>query len=418
MTEQRNIIVLGASGAGLQAAHYILKHILPALKAKNDAKYHVYIIAPSSTWYYRNASPRVAASTDRMSTEKVLFNLHDAFKQYSNEDFSFVEATATGLDTSAQKVSYRSKNGKEEQTLPYHALIVATGSNTYFTAFSMSGDAQDTLDSIASTNEKVASAKKIVIAGGGATAVEFAGEVAEHRNGKPRWFSKVVPKVEVTLVTSDVRLLPTLRPAISETAERKLNDLGVKVIYNKRVTESTSKEDGRTVVALQNGDKLDADLYVPAYGIQPNSSWLPKELLDDKGYLITSSTLRVDAAGPRVYALGDIGSYSHNTYFDILNGLPVLATNLKRDLLSFDPARPDEKPKGKDRELKPDTRETMVVPIGSGGGVGAIMGWRLPNFVVWLLKGRDYMVGMSGFSTANGDGVKKEVKWTAEEAAI
>jgi NADH dehydrogenase FAD-containing subunit len=418
MSEQRNIIVLGASAAGLQATHYILKHILPALKAKNDAKYHVYAISPSSYWYFRFASPRVAASTERMSTEQVMFDLHDAFKQYSQDDFTFVEASATGLDTSARKVLYRSKKGTEDQALPYHALIVATGSNTYFPAFSMSADAQDTLDSIASTNEKVASAKKIVIVGGGPTAVEFAGEVAEQRNGKPGWFSKVEPKVEIALITSDQKLLPGLRPAIAEKAERKLNALGVEIIYNMRVTESSSTKDGRTAVTLKNGDKLDADLYVPAYGVQPNSSWLPKDLLNDKGYLTTDSTLRVDAAGPRVYGFGDIGSYSRNNAFDIMNGLPVLAVNLKRDLLAYDPAHPDEKPKGKDREFKLDTRESMAVPIGSGGGVGAIMGWKLPSFIVWLLKGRDYMLGMSGLPTVNGDRVKKEIQWTAEEAAI
>ncbi|KAI4653821.1 hypothetical protein J4E93_001588 [Alternaria ventricosa] len=80
MSEQRNIVIVGASGAGIQATHYILKHILPALKAKNDAKYHVYNISPSSQWYFRVASPRVAASTERMSTDKVLFDLHEGFK--------------------------------------------------------------------------------------------------------------------------------------------------------------------------------------------------------------------------------------------------------------------------------------------------------------------------------------------------
>ena len=418
MSEERNIVVLGASAAGLQATHYILKHILPALKAKKDATYHVYNISPSSHWYFRIASPRVATSTGLMSTERVMFDLHEGFKQYSQEDFTFIEASATGLETSTRRVLYRSKNGVEDQALTYHALVVATGSSTYFPAFSMSGDAQDTLDSIASTNEKVASAKKIVIVGGGPTAVEFAGEVAEHRNGKPGVFSKVKPQVEITLITADRQLLPGLRSAIAEDAERKLNALGVKVVYNTRATDSSLNKDGQTVVTLENGNKIEADLYVPAYGVQPNSSWLPKELLNDKGYLVTNeSTLRVDAAGPRVYGFGDVASYSRNNAWDILTGLPVVAVNLKRDLLSYNSTNPDGKPKGKDREFKQDTKESMVVPIGTGGGVGAVMGWKMPSFMVWLLKGRDFMLGMSGLPTLNGDRVK-EIQWTAEEAAI
>ncbi|KAI4929649.1 uncharacterized protein J4E92_005314 [Alternaria infectoria] len=419
MSEQRNIVIVGASGAGIQATHYILKHILPALKAKNDAKYHVYNISPSSQWYFRVASPRVAASTERMSTDKVLFDLHEGFKQYSKDDFTFIEASATGLEPSSRRLLFRSNKGQEDESLTYHALVVATGSKTYFQAFSMSADAQSTLNAISSANEQIASAKKIVIVGGGATGVEFAGEVAEHRNGKPGWFSKVQPKVDVTLITSDKQLLPGLRPAIAKIAEQKLKALGVEVIYNTRVVDSTQTKDGRTALTLKNGGKLEADLYVPAYGVQPNSSWLPDQLLNEKGYLVTNdSTLRVDIAGPRVYGFGDIASYSRNNYWDINLALPTLVTNIKRDLLSYNPMLPEAKPKGKDRVYTANTTESMVVPIGSGGGVGAVFGWKVPSFFVWVLKGRDYMLGMSGLPTLNGDKVKKEVKWTKEEAAI
>ncbi|KAI4653822.1 hypothetical protein J4E93_001589 [Alternaria ventricosa] len=267
--------------------------------------------------------------------------------------------------------------------------------------------------------KQIASAKKIVIVGGGATGVEFAGEVAEHRNGKPGWFSKVQPKVDVTLITSDKQLLPGLRPAIAKVAEQKLKALGVEIVYNTRVVDSTQTKDGRTALTLKDGGKLEADLYVPAYGVQPNSSWLPDQLLNEKGYLVTNdSTLRVDIAGPRVYGFGDIASYSRNNYWDINLALPTLVTNIKRDLLSYNPMLPEAKPKGKDRVYTANTTESMVVPIGSGGGVGAVFGWKVPSFFVWILKGRDYMLGMSGLPTLNGDKVKKEVKWTKEEAAI
>ena len=141
-------------------------------------------------------------------------------------------------------------------------------------------------------------------------------------------------------------------------------------------------------------------------------------LLNERGYLATNaSTLRVDAAGPRVYGFGDVASYSRNNMWDIMGALPVLAVNLKRDLLSFNPANAGGKPKGIDREYKPDTKESMLVPIGSGGGVGAMMGWRMPSFFVGMLKGKDFMLGMSGVPTLNGSRIK-EVKWTAQEAAI
>ncbi|KAF2996019.1 hypothetical protein E8E13_002097 [Curvularia kusanoi] len=425
MTEQRNIVVLGASVAGLQSTHYIMKHILPALKQhKKEAKYHVYLINPSPNWWFRPASPRVAASTTRMASEKILFDVRPGLAQYSKDDITFLEATATAVDDAARSVTYRLAGpSHSEETLPYHALIVATGSSTHHPAFSMSGSTETTLSSISLTNSQALTAKSIVIVGGGPTAVEFAGEVAEHLNGKPGWFSTKTTKrkTNITLITSSSSLLPALRPALANTAASKLSSLGVDIIYNNRVV-STSRVPGteRTQIQLAKGDRLEADLYVPASGVSPNTSFLPPHLLDERKYLLTNpKTLRVDAANsPRVYAFGDVASYSRNCIPDIMFALPALAVNLKRDLLAYDAKRPGEKPKGRDREYVRDERATQLVPLGTMGGVGEAMGWKLPSWVVWVLKGRDYMLGMSGAATASGDVVKKEIKWSREEAVV
>jgi NADH dehydrogenase FAD-containing subunit len=399
MTEQRNIVILGASAAGLQSSHYLMKHILPSLKQhKKEAKYHVYLINPSTTWWFRPASPRAAASTTRLSAEKLVLDIRPGLAQYSKDDITFIEGTATSLDDAARQVTFVRAGSAKEEALPYHALIVATGSSTYHNAFSMNGDAQTTLDSIKLTNEKVRTAKDIVIVGGGPTAVEFAGEVAEFRNGKPGWFSSVSKKTNITLITSASQLLPVLSPSLAKAAETKLAAMGVEVRYNTRVVD-TSASGERTKIHLAKGESLEADLYVPAHGVSPNTSFVPGHLLDEKKYLRTNpKTLRVDDAGPRVYALGDVGSYSRN------------------DLLAYDTAQPDAKPKGKDREYLRDERAVQLVPLGTSGGVGAIMGWKVPSFAVWLIKGRDYMLGME--NNTSGEAVKKEIVWTKEEAVV
>lgn len=354
-----------------------------------------------------------------MAAEKIVFDIKSGFKKHSSQDFTFIEATATGLNTSARTVSYRTSKATADEYLHYHALVIATGSRTYYQAFSQSAATQETLNAIKATNSKVQSAKDIIVVGGGPTAVEFAGEVAEHRNGKAGWFSNAEHNVKITLITATDRLLPQGRAALSKTAEKKLKALNVDVLYNTRVSDTSEDKRGRTIVTLANGKKLEADLFVPAYGVEPNSSWLPAELLDSKKYVLANdTTLRVDAAGPRVYSIGDIASYSPNNIWDILASLPVLAVNMKRDLLSYNAKLPHEKPKGKDRLRVKDGKGGMVVTIGSGGGVGEIMGWRVPSWFVAFMKGRDLMVGMSGLSTVNGGSVKKEVKWTAAEAAI
>jgi apoptosis-inducing factor 2 len=141
--------------------------------------------------------------------------------------------------------------------------------------------------------------------------------------------------------------------------------------------------------------------------LRRRSEYVPAHLKNKDGYVIQNeSTLRIDAAGPRVYALGDIGSYSTGGIFDIMQGLPVLETNLKRDLLA---AHRDSSaiPEGQDRMYTKNEKEMQIVPVGPSKGVGAIFGWRVPSIFVWLLKGRDYMIP-KGSECINGSRWKKE----------
>ncbi|KAF1961592.1 hypothetical protein CC80DRAFT_194526 [Byssothecium circinans] len=424
MTQHRNIVILGASFGGIQSAQYISKHLLPVLNAKHTTHYHLYIINPSADFFFRNASPRTAVSTTRLPTENILVPLSEIFAPLPKSDFTFIQASASGLDTAARTVSYRrtddGKNHAEEEKLEYHALIIATGTRTHHPAFSLLST-ETTKSAIEATNQAIATAKSIIVSGGGPTGVETAAEIGEHVNGKPGWFSTPTRKVPVTLITAADQLLPTLRPSIAKEAERKLKALGVDVVYNTRVENAVEGKDGRKTIVLElsNGENLQTDVYIPAHGVLPNSSYLPRALLTPTSYLSTNPlTLRVDVAGPRVYALGDISSASRNTLIELNEMMPVLFTNLKRDLFSFNPADPGKKAPGKDREYKKIEKEMLGVSVGSAGGVGAVFGWRIPSWVVWLLKSRDMMSGNGVKWTREGKNVAKEFLWKGEEVVV
>lgn len=51
---------------------------------------------------------------------------------------------------------------------------------------------------------------------------------------------------------------------------------------------------------------------------------------------------------------------------------------------------------GEDRKYVIDESETQLVPIGESKGVGAAMGWALPSWMVWAIKGRDYWLWTTG----------------------
>ncbi|KAI4252691.1 MAG: hypothetical protein L6R42_007868, partial [Xanthoria sp. 1 TBL-2021] len=249
-------------------------------------------------------------------------------------------------------------------------------------------------------------ASHIIIAGIGPAGIETAGELGEYLNGrKGGWFGSSSPKVSITVVTAGSKILPALRPTIAEKAEEYLAAVGVTVIKNARVKSVMP------IVTLDNGKTLEADLYIPATGTTPNTNSSHESLLAADGRITTNpTTLRVDEAGPRVYAIGDVANYSPPTIHHILEAVPVLCTNLKRDLLhvldGFGKGERRNNTAG-DRTFKADLRESQLVPIGKSKGVGAAIGWVLPSYAVWAIKGRDYWLWMLGLVWSGRHWVKE-----------
>lgn len=394
MHEVRNIVFLGASYAGLSSAHYFLKHVLRQLPTSDKVSYHAVIIDPSSKMYQRPASPLASVNDILAPSTSVFLDIQPALVQYGDA-VTFIQGKAISWDPESRQIRISKQDGTEAQLL-YHALVVATGSKSYSPLLSLQGsDFTEVQAAHRKFMQEIRTAKRIIILGGGPSGVELAGEVGEALNGTAGWWSSrpANPKAEVTLYTNSSKLLPVLRSSVAHRAETYLNRVGVDVHYNKKVTSWKTLENGQTRVVFHDGQEAIADVFVPAMGAEPMTNYAPKHLLDDKGHIKANGmTLRVEEAGARVYAIGDVASYSEKSIPDILAAVPVVATNLKRDLVAAHTdghARPTEA----DRVFKRGPAETQLVPIGRSRGVGALFGWQVPSWVVWLIKGRNYMIG-------------------------
>ena len=383
----KTILILGGSYAGISSAHYILKHVIPSLPDKED--YQVTLVSISSQLLCRSACPRALISDDLLPQDKLFVDITKQFKQYSTNSIHFANGKVISLDHNNRSVSIRLTD--ETQTvLPFYALIIATGASTPSPLHGLRHKDETSLrESWNSFREALPGAKHIVIAGGGPTAIETAGELGEYLNGRAGWFTSKLekPRVNITVVTSGAQILPTLRQSLAIKAEKFLAQLGVTVIKNNRVQAVEPPNAGleealisKASVTLADGKIIQADLYIPATGTKPNTDFVNDALLKDGRVETNMSTLRVDKAGPRIYAIGDVTSCARPGVHNILSAVPVVAANLKRDLLSA----------GEDRIYKEDISETQVVPIGQSKGVGAAMGYQLPSWLVWLIKGRDY----------------------------
>jgi NADH dehydrogenase FAD-containing subunit len=387
MAETRNIVILGASFSGLGTAHYICKHILPKLSAVENVKYVLYIVSPSTHFWWNISAPRAIVSTEQVRHEKHFIPVMDGFKQYSDLEDSivFIHGSATAMDLKSRTVTITRPND-ELENLDYYALVIATGVKSPTPLTTLHGDHTISTTALDNMNAKLATAKNVIVGGGGPVAVETAGEIGNHLN---------VREVNITLITGAEKLLPALSKSRAAKAEKLLGKLGVTVRYSTKISNSRDTEDGQTEITLDDGTVLHCDVYIPAFGVAPNTEFLPAQLKSTTAYVATTeSTLRVDAAGPRVYAAGDVAGVDRGGVLNMYNSLPVLGANIAHDL--FEDAKVSTFAERK-YVFKPS--ETQVVPVGPSGGVGAFSGFGLPGFIVSLVKGKDYLASnIPGFT--------------------
>lgn len=462
--EPFNIVILGASFAGLSAAHYFLDNIVKSLSTiAHPPKYRVVLISPSSHFYWNVGAPRALVSPSLIPHSRSFVSIEEGFKQHPFTDFTFNQGTVIAVDpsarnvtvilasptynprgsTSTRKTSHVSSASRTHtassrfstiQTVPYHALILATGSSAISPLLSLHGPHENTINALNTFHDKANQAKSILIVGGGPSGVESAGQLATHFKAGPKklkfrptqpkssegsaeskrlsggsWGSgkqsassqNANPKLKtITLLSGSDRLLPRLSPAVSKKAEKKLKRLGVHVVHNIRQLALSENPDGTVNCHMNNAMTITADVHIAATGVEPNTAYLPPELVNGDGYVVTDPTyLRVYGAGDRVYALGDCASYSKNCVLDVYDALPVLMHNLKNDLLAYE-LRSEAK-KGfegtiaalQDLRYEQNPTESQLIPITRRGGVGVIFDVKVPSPLVHWLKGRDYGVG-------------------------
>ena len=163
----KHIVILGGSYAGISTAHRILK------QAAKIGPLKITLVSPNTHFYWNMASPR-GVVPGQLADEKLFQPIAAGFSKYPARQFEFILAKAESLDVKAKTVGI--SGGK---TLDYDYLILATGSHTRgHTPFKGLGTTEETRDALHDFQLEVTKSKTIVVAGGGVTGVEAAGELA------------------------------------------------------------------------------------------------------------------------------------------------------------------------------------------------------------------------------------------------
>ncbi|TVY56931.1 Oxidoreductase ptaL [Lachnellula suecica] len=384
------ILILGGHHAGVNTAHYLLRHIIPTLsKQTPSTSYHVTMVCPNKEYYWNIAAPRHLVDDTQIPLAKIFLSIVNAFRPYKKEQFSKTVGKAVGLDEERKEVKIQI-GPNETRNIKYSSLVVATGAS-YKSALWQVNDSDDaTKNEFTAMRKALATAKTAFIAGGGPLGVETAGEISSKH-----------PSITTTLLSGSKNLLTRLSASTSATAEWRLNNLGVKTLHDVRVASQSKNADGSTSLTLTDNSTRNVDVYIDATGGRPNTSFCPTSWLSPSGHVLTDSQTLRSTVQNGIYAIGDAASYSNGSIIAANGGVAPVATSIGIDIAKQEGIEGLFKQK-----VYKEMKDTQFVPIGPNGGVGQVAGWGVPSLMVWAIKGRSFFVGMAE-GAVNGGSFKK-----------
>ncbi len=383
------IVVIGASFAGLTVTSNLLKTILPPL-TQGDKQFKVTLVNPAEDFYWKIGAPRTVVNPASLPAEKTIIPIGPAFSKYPAEQFQFIKAYASSIDANTRAVKLSTG-----QSVKYDTLVICSGTHFRTNIWSTTPGSEALKAALEDMHNRIPSAETILVAGGGPAGVETAGELGELYGNKK----------DITLLSGTKNLLNRLNNKnVGKDAESRLTKMGVKVVHGVQVTAS-HEEGGKEIIQLSNGETKTVDVYIEAIGDKPNSSFVPKEWLSEKGQVKTDSqTLRLDVPGVTgVYCYGTVASYSDGSIADVMFAKKAILETLRSDLSGTSESHlisyyvttnhsPEPGPRTKN-VYKKITSDMQFVPLGSQQGVGIAFGWKLPSFMVRMAKSKDFMIG-------------------------
>lgn len=235
-----------------------------------------------------------------------------------------VQAQLTGLDLAARTVVGKRADG-EALAEEYDALIIATGVSNGFWRRPTLQSATEVGAELRAAHDRLATARSVVVVGGGAAAVSSALNLAT------TW-----PDKRIDLYFPGSRALSEYHPRIWDRIRGRLTALGVGIYPGHRAVlpDAFAGDEitGDPVRWSTGQPPACADAVLWAIGrVRPNTDWLPPELLDEDGFVRVTPELRVP--GHRgVFAVGDVAATDPLRSSARNRGDALVARNVRAEL--------------------------------------------------------------------------------------
>lgn len=234
-----------------------------------------------------------------------------------------VQAQLTGVDLDGRTVFCRGEDGASRAER-FDALVISTGVSNGFWRRPTLQSADQIGAELRAAHDRLAAAGSVIVVGGGAAAVSSALNMATAWPGK-----------RIDLYFPGHRALGEYHPRIWTRIRDRLTDRGVGVHPKHRAVvpdgflcdEVTSEP-----VHWSTGQPpACAHAVLWAIGrVRPNTGWLPRELLDERGFVQVTSELRVP--GHRgVFAVGDVAATDPHRSSARNRGDALVANNIRAE---------------------------------------------------------------------------------------
>ena len=307
------------------------------------------------------------------------------------------------VDTVTQTVDLESGT-----TLQYDALVIATGAqHSYFGNDHWAKDAPGlkTLDDALSLRDRVlrafehaerlvekdrkAAERKLrfVIVGAGPTGVELAGAISELSQSMMRDFRKITADmVEVILIEGTDRVLPAFPEKLSAKSKTYLEQLGVSVRLDTRVTDVSATQ----VQTTENTLETETIIWAAGVRASPVAEWLGCSA-GPNGRIAVDGSLR-PSGHDNIYVVGDVARYE-------LDGVPLPGiAPVAKQMGTYVGKRLAAIAEGKvDQANFYYADAGALATIGRNRAVADIYGMQVSGFLGWLLWGAAHVYFLIGF---------------------
>lgn len=310
------IVVVGGGAAGLALVKQLGTHF-------GRERYDIILVEKARTHIWKPLLHEVAAGSLDANLDEVGYRSHG-----HSWGYRFFHGAIEGIDRKERRVMISpvvDDDGAEIMSrnyIRYDCLVLAVGSVS--NDFGVAGVSEHCmfLDSradadrfrnrlldrcLALSRDRPLSASadivSVSIVGGGATGVELAAELFSSASELRHYGLEVFDetRLRVTLVEAGDRLLPALPRELSESVQRELEGLGVRVMLNEQVAEAR-----KNMLLTKSGQVVDSTLCVWAAGVRGPD--ILKELggleIAGNNQLLVKPTLQ-STLDDRIFAIGD-----------------------------------------------------------------------------------------------------------------